>query len=176
MSSDLHVKLTQSVKVAELLIATEVTMKELLAVPAVPHLSIEEMDKGVRQPIMTDEIAQSCPMFLIGLEGFDEVVGIVVTEIPRCPPFVTDEEAGLYAGITVSAMRTPLEFALAASVAIALARISNTTVIDDGTRWSSILEQPPEDFAKAIAVSGSFDNIVSSAQAMYAATIATQKH
>jgi hypothetical protein len=169
VSSDLSVKLTRAVPFAELIPQAELALGEILAVPEAAVLRVEEVEKGVTRPVTRGAIDSHGPMLLIGIEGGEEVVGVTVCDLPELYPHMPEEEAGPWASIAVGATRTPLEFALAASVAIALARLLNTKIVDDGAVWSLTREREPGEFTRALSVRGRFADIRGAAESLRAA-------
>jgi hypothetical protein len=167
MSTDLSVKLNRPIETGRLVRTAETTMRELLALLYTPTLNIKRVEAGIRH-IVTSELIEKKQMFVVGMEGHREEVAVVVHEIPQHPS-IPEDEVGLWTGVTVGAMRTPLEYAMAAAVAIALAREVKADVIDDALLWNRIEAQKPDDFLKAIKVCGEFEDIHSAAEAMYTA-------
>ena len=107
-------------------------------------------------------------MFQQGLAGKSAIFYTMsaVIKIEELPPYITKDEAGIWAGITVAASRTPLEFSLAASVAVALAKLNNTFVVDEGI-WVSQRESLPDEFARILSVKSASLNILNAASELY---------
>ncbi len=98
-----------------------------------------------------------------------------VLEIEAQPPWITVEEAGAYASVTTSGSQA-LPWAVAASVALALARRYQTNIIDCGSRWVKFpaplhLDNgrgcPPAIFQQAVANRRKFSAIESAAIEFY---------
>ena len=112
------------------------TLKELLGVLAEPCFQLNIIEDGVVSEAVDDELCdRSSPYFLLSLAGFDGTVGL-----------------GLYEGylsVSMGAHRTPMEYALGASVAIAMAR-----------KFGSVIEDPWRYFGRNHECSG--DEMMSS--------------
>ncbi len=61
--------------------------------------------------------------------------------------------------------RTVLEYALAAAIAIALAKYSDGEISDSASAYTKVYRQMADEFAQSIKVEGSYDNIKDAAQA-----------
>jgi hypothetical protein len=118
-------------------------------------------------PPLTDILDAQEPRFVVGMEGWVEEITLMVTnrEASRHRPA---EYAGLWAEIAVTTQKTPLALALSASIALALARFGGSSIQDNWGVWSHIDDASADDFARAIAVHGHFDNLSQAAKAMYA--------
>jgi hypothetical protein len=130
MAAELRVKLCRSIEIDRLILAAEMVLQELLALSYVPTLGIEEVEGGVCYPTTSGSIGKKDQMFVVRFRGYDEAVAIVVYEI-SLHLSVPESEVGFWASVSVGAMRTPLEYVLAAGVAVALARVAEADVIDD---------------------------------------------
>jgi hypothetical protein len=166
MSSDLSVRLTRPINIVELVQEVVTVTRELLNVASIPLLKVFRLESGARYPVTSGIIEHHGQGFVVKIEGFDEAVSITVIEIPH-DSMILANESGLWAGVAVAAMRTPLEFALAASVVVALARLSNTTIVDDGLVWTPFLEQSPDDFVKKVMVHEQYSDPRVAADCMY---------
>jgi hypothetical protein len=168
MSLSLSVRLTKPIRIAELLLAAHSNMRELLRIEELPKLWLQQLDKGTLIPPTTDIINKDDQGFMIELEGAEDAVMLVTYEIIEQLPYITAEEAGLRAAVSVGWMRSPIEYVIAASIAIALANACGTLVEDGATFWTDALEIAPKDFARHIVVRGTFDNVPAAAEALYA--------
>ncbi len=145
-------------------------LAELLHVPDHPAIELEEMDNGVVGPptVLVVGDRDDSPMVLFKAKSVEGVVGLVTYSMPEIVPYTTDDEVGLWAGITVAATRSPFEFALAASVAVALARSEHSLIVDNACLWTSVAKQSPNDFAKTAAVRQRYNDLLVAAEAFYA--------
>lgn len=150
MSSDLSVKFKDSIKVSDLLNDAESVLKELLMVSEVPKMMAYNLENKVRKPFEEEMFGQNKDYLLIGFEGYQDGVSVIISEVPLHLPYVTEDEAGKWAGISVGIKKSHIEFSLAASLAISLARMQNSDVIDDGCRWNKVFKQKPDEFMNVI--------------------------
>jgi hypothetical protein len=158
MSSDLSVRLTKPVSILDVLSATSVAMNELLGCSTIPIIEAYRID-GRNQSLLMDAIIEDEKTnFVIRMLGEPETVGVFFTNVPN-HPMLSPHEVGIWIGIVVAAMRTPLEFILAASIAIAFGRLGNTTIFDDGLRWSGVFEQPVNEFVVALKTRDVYDDV-----------------
>jgi hypothetical protein len=123
------------------------------------------MVQGNREPLTSNDFSTGSGMLLLGFEGFEDFATVIVVDIPELPTFPDEMEAGLHAN--VSATRSPLGYALAACVAVALARAERSAIVDDANFWSPVREQTADDFARVIALDGTYQSVSAAAEAMY---------
>ncbi len=167
MSVDLEIKINKAISVDHLLDASEKVIKELLALKDIPpSLKVEEMIKGHRQSLTSNTFSAGRGMLLIGLEGLEDFATVNVVDLPALPPFSDGMTTGLHAD--VSATRSPIGYALAACVAVALARDEKSSIIDDAHFWTPVREQSADNFARLITLEGTYQTIPAAAEAMYA--------
>ncbi|MBM3222535.1 MAG: hypothetical protein FJZ47_01845 [Candidatus Tectomicrobia bacterium] len=139
------------------------TLQELLALPEVPSLRLEQRETS---PLHPPSILQSPegPCFFLGVVGEVDAVRLVVYALT--PP----EDAPAWgAEIRVGVHRTPLALALAASLALTLARRAQTKVGQLFHAWTRLHESSPDAFARAVAIPGPGRELHQAAACMYAA-------
>ena len=173
MSSDLSVKLKRAINLSELLPAVTTAIEELLQIRTIPPLEAFRLDAGLRSVIVSGEINVDGQGFALKLKGFNEAVGIYTALIPESITTSLDE-SGLWLSIVVSAMRTPLEFAFAAGVAVAFSRLSGSNIVDDALIWTNNIEQTPQDFLAHIRVHHHQPDILTAANQVYATLLLGQ--
>lgn len=162
MSADLYVPSNTSVQIEDLLRSSRLALKEILQVPDTPYLTVMELRKGQSYLSTTTEIDEYMEgALLIGLEGCQETVSV------NCFEAIDEANYQKEFSVVVGACKTPLEFALAASIAIALSRLSDSEVIDSANLWSLNNKQSCDDFIKSVSVHQKFNDITSSAEAMF---------
>jgi len=157
MSSSLSVKLKNDIKIYDLLFNCELVLKKLLRHSDIPQLMVYSIENNVRIPFQRETFGEDKDFILVGFEGYEDSVCISTAEIPIHLPHVTEDEAGKWAVISVGIKRSSIEFVLAASLAIALAKMQDSCVIDDGCRWNKVSKQKPEEFMQAISVGRNYD-------------------
>jgi hypothetical protein len=169
MSLDLTVKLLKPVEITSLLEATQVIACEILDVALIPPFHVYKLENGViSYPVKSGLIAYAEQAFEIVMDGFEESVGLYVIDTPE-DPSLTAQETGLHVGIATYTI--PIACALAASSAIALARLTGRLVIDAGLAWRPHFEQSPHDFAAIVQIVGPFENVQDAVNAFYAAML-----
>lgn len=93
MSIDLNVKINKAISVDNLLDASKKVIKELLGLKDTPPLNAEEMIKGHRQPLASNDFCVGSGMLLIGLENFPDVsTAVVVADLPEVPPWSNSDD------------------------------------------------------------------------------------
>jgi hypothetical protein len=169
MSLDLTVKLLKPVEITSLLEATRGVACEILDVPSIPALQVYKLENGViSYPVESGLIAYAGQALEIVMDEVEESIALYVIDVPG-DSSLTAQETGLHIGIAAYAI--PIACALAASSAIALARLTGSLVIDDGLAWSPLFEQSPYDFAATVQIVGPFENVQDAANAFYAAML-----
>lgn len=164
MSIDLEVKLSKKIELVKIVALAHSTLKEILGIAEVPQLHFAEIFQGVRRTITCQILGEARVGYLIGIDGFEEEVQVGTIRVERADPYVPTEKAGLIAYIAVGGVRTSLDIALAAALAIAIAELSDTPVFDSAEMWTYINEQNSTDFKKMVAVTGSYTDIYEAAE------------
>lgn len=167
MSTDIFVRLIRPIALTELKDSIAEAIPEILAIASIPPISFFEPTGSGWVHTSATMIGSDGQELAVKLEGLDEAVSLLVIDIPE-HPMLEKTESGLWCTASVRAMRTPLELALAACVAIALARLNHTTVVDVGLRWGTIFESAPSDFAQSISIRGPFKDLYEAADRFYA--------
>lgn len=165
MSADLQVKLSTAISIERMKLLTELTLQELLDLSFKPTLHAQELRNGVLHPLSTSMVGKDQAL-IFKLNREEESVFVVVVEIPR-QHLVSDEEAGLWVSISVAGTQSPLEYALAASMAIGLAKEMSTAVVDHALLWSPLIETRPSELARKLRVPGPTSDMRAAAEAMY---------
>jgi hypothetical protein len=104
---------------------------------------------------------------LVGLDGNEDGVSVSITEVQLQPPYVTEDEAGKWAVVTVGVKKSPIEFSLAASIAIALAKSQGSDITDDGRIWNNVFKQKPVEFMQAVRVNNKLCDFYQASKAMF---------
>jgi hypothetical protein len=169
MSSELSVKIRKDLDVKTLLGSGENVLRELLLLPHRPLLTAERLRNGARSSASGNEtLRRTNGALIIRLQNEKEEVALVLYEIEPHPK-VEKQMSGLWADLVVGAMRTPLEYVLAAALAIALAEEMGSKIFDDGLVWSSVLEQEPQTLLQTIQVRRQIPDIHLAADHIYSA-------
>ena len=159
MSADISVILNKKINISALLIGTKAELKKILCSTEDIDLSIWRLNKGKREEILLEEIKDAENCYLLGPRGYYDAVGLV---------FIGALETNeLEMGISVGSIKTPIEYAIAAAIAIYIAKEQNTNVIDDGCVWSSEYEQTPDEFENQLILKENYESIQIAAEVFY---------
>lgn len=149
MSSDLSVQLKRQVLLQDVVQGATAVLSALVEVCDVPDMHVYKLEQGVWHRYTEEVFGEPGQVFALKVGDLREAVEVTVVTLPP-HPMMPEHETGTWAGSSVGAMRTPVEFVLAASVAVALARLVGSTVIDEAVRWNAVYEQPPDAFLRAV--------------------------
>lgn len=167
MSSGLSVKLNRKINVKDLILDCNLIMKDILCVSEIPRLVVSIFENGKKKLLEKGEIGNDGEYLLVQLEGIDDGISISFTEIKLQLPYITEDESGIWSSITVGIKKSHIEFALAASIAIKIAKTQNTNIQDDGCIWNKKLRINPNEFLKSIAVNKKSISIEEAAEIMF---------
>lgn len=147
MSLDLNVKLTKDIKLKDLLANCRQELIRLTDFQEMPYLQASLMEAGIKAVPGEDYILTADDLMLINFRDHSDIVSIVITELELFPPYVMEEEAGIWAGISVQGgNRTKI--LLAAGIALSLAQMCNTGIEDDRMFWCKRRSSSYEEFFK----------------------------
>jgi hypothetical protein len=99
--------------------------------------------------------------------AIDDVIGIKSVE-EQAIVSVSLYKIEQYAYISPNGWRTGFEYALAAAVAIALARYSGSVISDSALAYTKEFSQSPDEFAQAVKVEGTYYSISEATEAFVA--------
>ena len=118
----------------------------MLGLVSVPELALASLANGRREAVSDDELRdETSPLFLISITGEPETVALM--------------KPSTRVTVMMASMRSNLEYALGAAIAIALARELNGRVIGDDWRFfSDELLISPEDLLKRLKVARTFND------------------
>jgi len=156
MSADLSIKCSQELKTKELIMEIENSLKILLPIFPMFKVTIKTIRNNSKSSFNEDLLGKDKQHFLIETVGYDGIVSLTFINIEYQPPYVSIEESGIWAGVCVEYKKNSWEFILAAAVAIAIAKLQNSKVIDDGCIWNRVFEQTPTEFIKSILSDNKF--------------------
>ena len=172
MNLDLSVRFNKEFLLADLLYHSGQAFMELLALPNIPEFvaEIEEEDKLTK---VDGEFlcGTHCPILFISFKDKAEKIKMVIYEIDPKQDFLPEEEQGLRAGILAGdgedRWGEPLQFALAASVAIGLARVEGSKIRDYKLSLGSAELRTPGELIQSIRVHQGFKDIQAGAKALF---------
>jgi hypothetical protein len=174
MPVSLRVKISGPINLSSLLPKVSATLAEILGLPYAPEIVAEEYVGGQLKRVGSETI--SCKdggtVFLRIPEGADNA-SLFCYE--RQIEHETGEESLPLAVIEVGSGRTPVDFAIAAAVAAALARENNTDVVDDMPFFTEEFEQPADRFIEGVRVKGLFNDYRTAAEAFFEACYAERR-
>lgn len=166
MSTGLGIRLTRAIKIAELMQATADALRDILAVDEVPGIRILEYKSCTLLPLTFESIGKDEASMMVKLSPMEDAAWIIVLETLLYPE-TSLTETGWWVEVDRGATGSPLEFVLVASVAVAFARLCDTTIVDDALRWNKTTEQTANDFVAAIKVHRQFTDLQDAAKHLY---------
>ena len=145
MSIDLLLSPVQPIQITPLLPKVSSVLGELLGLTVSTELSLMQLENGMRIPSLSGELGMSQPhVLVIAIAGEEESVLL---------------SAGSdFIGVTAGGLRSNLEFALQAAVAIALARELDAEVWDDRKFFGEQTPTTPEALLQHMKVNESNDD------------------
>ena len=164
MSSDLYVKMTGPLVIARVIDDTKQMVSRMLSGTFDIALFASEMEEGQRRYLEVDEVFETETRLRLEAASNKATVGLTIFSMPA---FVGEAESGLWCGITVGAYRSPLEYALAASVAVVLGEMMNSKVCDEGHIWIDRQSMMPLEFLKTLQVQEAQDDLIQAADIFY---------
>ena len=157
MSIDVSVDADLPIPLSVLVNGVTRTLRELLDVALLPAIDIAEVTNGTAVPARPNDAIDAERGWLLSLDGYDEsafVSGMEVEDLTR--------GSGVHRFVSVAAggIRTPLELALVAAVAVVIARQQATQIADDAQVFTETLLINPEDLVSQLrARGGPFDDL-----------------
>lgn len=140
-------------------------LQEMLGLVSRPTIVSKEYVKGAHVPTESYELSPISNRILIEIVGQPESATVTTYEVDE--PSLPDDEQGAFVSVSPATMRTPLEAALAASVALVFGRELGSEIGDPPTFYTSRLNQSPDSFIKAVKISGTFDDYRVAADEFY---------
>lgn len=178
MSSDLAIELRKPVAIEELALSSAKVVAAMLGMAEPPDIGLSEMSDGVVSPVTRQVIGDTdddpMVLFEVNADGARGIVGIATYTVPDVAPYTAADDVGLWVAITVAATRSPLEFALAAGVAVALSRMVTAPIVDEACLWTPVVRQSPDNFARAVTIRQSYRDIATAARSFYDALPVSQ--
>ena len=172
MNLDLSVRFNKEFLLGDLLYHSGQALMELLALPNIPEF-IAEIEEEDKLSAVDGEFlcGTHCPILFISFRGNAEKIKMVIYEIDPQQDFLPEEEKGLRAGILAGdgeeSAGGPLQFALAASTAVGLARVEGSKIRDYKLSLGSKELQTPGELIQSVKANESFKAILAGAQALF---------
>lgn len=170
MSYELDVKMHHAVQSKDLLEDARNVLCSLLGLEHCPALSMKRIEEGRREEVHDAVVGFEGSLFLIELFPVEAFCDLCVFDVGTHPD-VSEEEEGFHASFGVRADAAHMCFALAASLAIALARRQGARIWDSTTVWvaGEEDEHSPDEFISALAVQGWFVDLRKRAKKLFKA-------
>lgn len=167
MSSDLITRFSTAIPLDTFRAEVDSVMRALLGgMKTLPSVEVGRIEAGKILP-PPQFVPDPEHVIVIGLDGLEEEILLTPVTIDPAPPLVSIEESGTYVTASVGRTRKPLEYVLAASVIVVLAKYSSQLVMDDAFLWTSRAESEPDEFVDAIRLKEFSGDIGKAARAFY---------
>jgi hypothetical protein len=153
MSTLIYVEQARPIQIDVLLSESSKAIRSILGLSFDPELSAKFRWKTERPMPETYWLDQGFEDISIQLQG--ESADVTVSESAADAAVV----------VSPNMWRTVLEYALAAAVAIALAKYSGGEISDSASAYTKVYRQMADKFTQSIKVEGTYDNIKDAAQA-----------
>ncbi len=167
VSSDLSVRINGTMNLHNIICNMNDILKRILSIDSIPEVSVFALVNGKRKIFEDTVIGLVGQYLLIGFKEYEEGISITITEVPLQLPYITEDEAGIWTGISVGVKKSSIEFAIAAALAIAIAQGQGEDIIDDACIWNKSLKISPLDFFNKLSVKGTYKNIDEASNAMF---------
>jgi hypothetical protein len=175
VSLDLTIPCPKPFRGVELVVYAERALRDLLDLNAAHSLKVWHRQGNADVSLgLEQDLAGGLPLLSIGLSGVTESIQMIYYRIDDTADWIPAEERGFRAGVAANeeelAWGGAVRLALGAGLALGLARLQNTVVIDHKLSLSKNERQSPEDFLKALCVKGPFDDFKTAAEALFKRT------
>lgn len=152
LSIDLYIDVGRSVHLRPLLPKAGAVLAEILGLVSIPQLTLEALENGQRETVPGDELCdENSPLFLISIAGEPETAALM--------------KPSTHVAVMMASMRSNLEYALGAAIAITLAREGDGRVIGDDWRFfSDEFLISPEDLLRRLKVVGTANDYQQAAE------------
>lgn len=175
MSLDLTIPCPKPFRGVELVVYVERALRDLLDLSSAPVLKVwhREGDQDVLLGLDQD-LGEGLPLLGVGLEGVTESIQLVYYRIDNAADWIPADERGFRAGVAASeeelAWGGAVRLTLGAGLALGLARLQNTVVIDHKLSLSHSERLTPEEFQKTLSVKGPFEDFKAASDALFQRT------
>lgn len=141
-------------------------LQEMLGLVSRPTIVAKEYVRGTHVRVESYELSPASNRILFEIIGEPESATITTYEVDE-PLLLSDDEQGSFVSVSPATMRTPLEAALAAAVALVFGRKLGSEIEDSATFYTCEMHQWPESFFNAVRVSRKFDDYRAAADEFY---------
>lgn len=173
MSGSLYVPISPPVDMRRALPAVRTALADILGLPEVPSLVLLRWVRGQDRPLRGDAlVAPRYRNVAVAVQGLEEAGTAAVDALPS-----REGRPSPYAFCYAS--KSPLGNALAAALALGIARDTGSVVVDEYAEWieprgEDDYDHSPEEFLEAVRVRGQLPDLLSAAQAFQDAMPAWQ--
>jgi len=172
VSLDLTVPCPRPFRGVEVVVYAERALRDLLDLSHTPSLKIWHREGEQDIPLGLDEdLGEGLPLLGVGLAGVEETIRLMYYRIDNAADWIPPEERGFRAGVAANEDEMvwggAVRLALGAGLALGLARLQNSVVIDHKLSLSHSERQSPESFFQTLCVKGPFDDFKTAAEALF---------
>jgi hypothetical protein len=175
VSLDLTIPCPKPFRGVELVVYAERALRDLLDLSTAPSLKVWHRQGSEDVPLgLEQDLGEGLPLLSIGLQGVTESIQMVYYRIDNTADWIPTEERGFRAGVAANeeelAWGGAVRLSLGAGLALGLARLQNTVVIDHKLSLSKNERQSPEEFQKTLCVKGPFNDFKTASEALFKRT------
>ena len=155
-------KIGSSLVLSRVLRHAQAVMSENYGIGRPPVLEVKELRSG-----HVADVPNGCfredSVYIIRASEDEAAVSLTLFDVPD-QPGMHEREAGKWAAVDVDIIRNGRSVALAAALALAVAIAGGSdSIVDDQLMWTPTRENPPEGFARRIALMGGASDLADAA-------------
>ena len=165
MSVELSVEVTDQLHLATVRRALADTLRELLAISEPPDINVGMIEDGVESLVRAvDLVLDDRAIWLFGVEWQQYVAALTIVDVED-QSHPTGEKT--FAVVSVTGPRTELAHAVVASLAVAIARLAQTDILDDAQAFTFALEISVDRFVEIVRAREGSPDIRTGAKKLY---------
>lgn len=134
MSLDLDIKITKEVKFYDLLVGCRNELIKLTNFEDIPYIQAYQMKSGIKFTLEEDYLLKPDELLVFKFKDISDEVSMVITVIKPFPPYIMENEADTWAGISVQGSSS-IKIFLASGLALCLANFCNSVILDERMFW-----------------------------------------
>lgn len=134
MSLDLDVKLTKEIRLDNLLSNSKSEMIKLTNFYDIPELQGFLLKSGSKAIPKENYVLKPDDVIIIKFQDISEEVNLIIIEMECMPLYVTEDEAGVWAGISIQGDNIVKTF-LALGIALSLSALCDSNITDERNFW-----------------------------------------
>ncbi|WP_207903252.1 hypothetical protein [Hazenella coriacea] len=164
----MDVKVSKLMNLGELIIKTEIACKELLGMNCCPPLQVKEMKNNKVFEVNDDLTLEPSTFYVMSLSTVPEDdVSFIVVNLPNSIHNQLDLGSGAWACIHIQEKKSPVQFAIAASLAQVIATECQSSIYDERKVWVNQTVTSPEEFKNLLSVKEKCNNSKKSLKIFY---------